>query len=85
MESLLALPMSDRRCRGVDVLEEIWVSGERGQMMMAPARNIEGVLRSAAWVGQMPWIYWLNDYLAPVIGDRPGIAARHGSTRKFAA
>ena len=48
-------------------------------------RNIEGALRSAAWVGQMPWIYWLNDYLAPVFGNRLGIAARHGSIRKFAA
>jgi cytochrome P450 len=48
-------------------------------------RNIEGALRSAAWVGQMPWIYWLNDYLAPVVGNRLGIAARHGSIRKFAA
>jgi cytochrome P450 len=48
-------------------------------------RNIEGALRSAAWVGQMPWIYWLNDYLTPVFGNRLGIAARHGSIRKFAA
>jgi cytochrome P450 len=47
--------------------------------------KIEGALRSAAWVGQMPWIYWLNDYLAPVMGNRLGIAARHGSIRKFAA
>jgi cytochrome P450 len=48
-------------------------------------RNIEGALRSAAWVGQMPWIYWLNDYLTPILGNRLGIAARHGSIRKFAA
>jgi cytochrome P450 len=48
-------------------------------------RNIEGALRSAAWLGQMPWIYWLNDYLTPVLGNRLGIAARHGSIRKFAA
>jgi cytochrome P450 len=48
-------------------------------------RKIEGALRSAAWVGQMPWIYWLNDYLTPVFGNRLGIAARHGSIRKFAA
>jgi len=33
----------------------------------------------------MPWIYWLNDYLTPVFGNRLGIAARHGSIRKFAA
>lgn len=48
-------------------------------------RNIDGALRSAAWVGQMPWIYWLNDYLTPIFGNRLGIAARHGSIRAFAA
>ena len=30
MESFLALLMSDRCCRRVDVLEEIWASEERG-------------------------------------------------------
>ena len=48
-------------------------------------RNIEGALQSASWVGQMPWIFWLNDYLTPMFGNRLGIAARHGSIRKFAA
>ncbi len=48
-------------------------------------RKIEGALQSAAWVGQMPWIYWLNDYLQPIFGNRLGIAARHGSIRNFAA
>lgn len=33
----------------------------------------------------MPWIYWVNDYLTPILGNRLGIAARHGSIRKFAA
>ena len=47
--------------------------------------NIEGALRSASWVGQIPWVYWLNDYLTPIIGNKLGIAARHGSIRKFAA
>jgi cytochrome P450 len=32
----------------------------------------------------MPWIYWLNDFLTPVIGNRLGIAARHGTIRQFA-
>jgi cytochrome P450 len=48
-------------------------------------RNIEGALRSASWVGQVPWLYWMNDWLTPVIGNRLGIAARHGSIRAFAA
>jgi cytochrome P450 len=33
----------------------------------------------------MPWIYRLSDYLTPIFGDRLGIAAPHGSIRKFAA
>jgi len=46
--------------------------------------QIEGALRSAAWVGQVPWLYWLHDYLSPVIGNHLGITARHGSLRTFA-
>lgn len=33
----------------------------------------------------MPWIYWLNEFLTPVFGNRLGIAARHGKIRQFAA
>lgn len=46
--------------------------------------SIEGALRSAAWIGQIPKLYWLNDYLSPYIGNHLGIAARHGSLRQFA-
>ncbi|KAH6975706.1 cytochrome P450 [Ilyonectria destructans] len=45
---------------------------------------LERALRSGAWVGQMPWIYWLNEALTPYIGNRLGVMARHGSVRKFA-
>jgi len=48
-------------------------------------QNIEGALFSASWVGQMPWIYRLNDFLTPVLGNQLGIAARHGTIRNFAA
>ncbi|KAF1989255.1 cytochrome P450 [Aulographum hederae CBS 113979] len=47
--------------------------------------QIEGALRSAAWIGQVPWLYWLHDYLSPIIGNHLGITARHGSLRTFAA
>lgn len=46
--------------------------------------QIEGALRSAAWIGQVPWLYWANDFLTPVIGNHLGINARHGSLRTFA-
>lgn len=40
--------------------------------------------KSASWVGQIPALYWLNDYLSPIIGNRLAIANRHGSVRQFA-
>lgn len=48
-------------------------------------RQIEGALRSASWIGQVPWLYWMNDFLSPFIGNHLGINARHGSLRIFAA
>ncbi|GFN18676.1 cytochrome P450 [Aspergillus tubingensis] len=47
--------------------------------------QIENALRSASWVGQVPWVYWLHDYMTPLIGSRLGIAARHGTIRQIAA
>ena len=47
--------------------------------------QIESALRSAAWIGQVPALYWLHDWLAPVIGNHLGISARHGSLRVFAS
>ena len=47
-------------------------------------RQIEEALRSAAWIGQVPWLYWANDFLSPIIGNHLGINARHGSLRTFA-
>ena len=50
--------------------------------------QIEGALRSAAWVGQVPAFYWLCDFLSPVLGVlgiNLGIQARHGSLRTLAS
>ncbi|KAK3070919.1 hypothetical protein LTR53_009599 [Teratosphaeriaceae sp. CCFEE 6253] len=46
--------------------------------------QIEGALQSAAWIGQIPSLYWLHDALSPYIGNHLGIGARHGSLRQFA-
>lgn len=46
--------------------------------------QIEGALKSAAWIGQVPGVYWIHDYLMPYIGNHLGITARHGSLRNFA-
>lgn len=45
---------------------------------------IESALQSANWIGQMPWIFWLNDYLTPIFGNHLGINNRHGSIRTLA-
>ena len=47
--------------------------------------QIESVLRSGAWVGQIPALYWIHDFLSPVIGNHLGITIRHGRLRDFAS
>jgi len=44
---------------------------------------INNALGSAAWIGQVPWLYWIHDYMVPVIGNRLAIAARHGRLLKL--
>ena len=47
--------------------------------------QIDHALRSAAWLGQIPVLYWVHDFLSPVIGNHLGITARHSGLRTFAA
>jgi cytochrome P450 len=47
--------------------------------------QIDSALHSASWVGQIPWIYWAQDWLEPIIGNHLGVRARHGTLRSFAA
>ena len=35
-------------------------------------------LTLAVQIGQVPGLYWVNDFLTPYIGNHLGIAARHG-------
>ena len=72
-----------------DIIGEVTFSKRLG-FMDAGSDNgffaqIETVLRSAAWVGQIPTLYWMHDYLSPIIGNQLGIAARHGLLRDFAS
>ncbi len=46
--------------------------------------QIEGALKSASWVGQIPSFYWLHDAWSPYIGNHLALSARHGSLRQFA-
>ncbi|KAL0936767.1 cytochrome P450 oxidoreductase [Colletotrichum truncatum] len=72
-----------------DVIGEITFSKRFGFMDVGSDdgsfKQIEDALISAAWIGQVPWLYWLHDYLSPVIGNWLGITSRHGSLRQFAA
>lgn len=46
--------------------------------------QISAALKSAAWIGQLPILYWIHDALMPYIGNHLAISARHGSLRNFA-
>jgi cytochrome P450 len=48
-------------------------------------KAIDDALVSAAWIGQVPWLYWLHDRLMPMIGNWLGVNNRNGSLRQFAA
>lgn len=43
------------------------------------------MLRSGAWLGQTPALFWIHDYLFPVIGNHLAVTARHGRLRDFAS
>ncbi|CRG86476.1 Pisatin demethylase [Talaromyces islandicus] len=46
---------------------------------------IENSLRSAAWVGYVPWVYWTNLKLSPILGSHLAVTARQGGLLTFAA
>ncbi|KAF9891401.1 hypothetical protein FE257_004257 [Aspergillus nanangensis] len=45
--------------------------------------QIKNALKSGTWLGQMPWIYWVHDFLMPVIGNYLGVNVRHGRLRDY--
>lgn len=47
-------------------------------------QQIRNVLQSGSWVGQMPWLYWLNERITPLLGNFLAINVRHGRLRDFA-
>lgn len=65
--------------------ESRWQLGAQAQQMLTCHPLHRGALRSAAWLGQVPWLYWAHDALMPYIGNHLGINARHGGLRQFAA
>ncbi len=71
-----------------DVIGEITFSKRFGFMDVGEDDGsfdqISRALRSASWLGQVPWLYWIHDFLSPVIGNHLAITARHGRLRDFA-
>ena len=82
-------PSKEPILRLLDVIGEVTFSKRFGFMDAGEDdgsfKQIDGALRSAAWIGQVPWLYWVHDYLTPVIGNHLGVSARHGRLRSFAA
>lgn len=72
-----------------DVIGEVTFSKRFGFMDVGQDDGsfgaIDRALQSAAWIGQVPSLYWIHDFLVPVLGNHLGINVRHGSLRKFAA
>ncbi|KAI9834154.1 MAG: hypothetical protein M1826_005265 [Phylliscum demangeonii] len=71
-----------------DIIGEITFSKPFGFMKAGKEdgsfRQIDNALRSAIWVGQVPWLYRLNEMLTPLIGNRLAINSRHGGIRQLA-
>ncbi|USW57042.1 Putative cytochrome P450 [Septoria linicola] len=71
-----------------DVIGEVTFSKRFGFMDVGQddgsVQQIERALKCASWIGQVPGLYWLHDFLMPYIGNHLAITARHGSLRTFA-
>ncbi|KAF5862062.1 hypothetical protein ETB97_012209 [Aspergillus alliaceus] len=72
-----------------DVIGELTFSKRFGFIDTADDKGtfaqIESALQSAAWIGQVPWLYWVHDWLSPWLGNYLGITNRHGMLRQIAA
>jgi len=71
----------------VDVIGEVTFSRRFGFMDShiddGIFSQIKTVLKSGSWLGQVPWFYWIHDFMMPVIGNHLGVNARHGSIRNY--
>ncbi|KAG8626743.1 hypothetical protein KVT40_005688 [Elsinoe batatas] len=47
--------------------------------------KIELALKSLASVGQIPWLFWVDHYVKPVLGSHLNLSLRHGLIRKYAS
>lgn len=83
-------PFNSNYNRLQDVIGEVTFSKpfgfmEAGEDIHGAFNLIDTSLRSAAWVGYVPWLYWANVRLAPIIGNRLGVLGRQNGLLTFAA
>ncbi|KAL9093089.1 MAG: hypothetical protein Q9159_000448 [Coniocarpon cinnabarinum] len=82
--------MEDIRTQTIDmnVIGEVTFSKRFGFMDVGDEdgsfTTIQKAIKSASWLGQITWLYWLDDYLSPIFGHQAACQARHGSMRNFA-
>lgn len=73
----------------LDVIGEVTFSTGFGFMDVGSDNGffvqIENVLRSGAWLGQIPALCWIHAFLSPIIGNDLDVTARDGRIRDFAS
>lgn len=73
----------------IDVIGEVTFSKNFGFMESGKDDGaftmIDAILKCATWVGHIPWLYWLNVRLAPIIGNHLAVTQRQGKLLKLAS
>lgn len=76
-----------KKYKNIDVIGEVTFSCRFGFMDAHQDdgifSQIKNVLKSGTWLGQVPWIYWIHDFMMPLIGNYLGVNVRHGSMRDY--
>jgi cytochrome P450 len=79
--------MHANKAKNVDVIGEITFSRRFGFMDAQKDdgifSQIKVILKSGTWLGQVPWVYWIHDFMMPLIGNHLGVNLRHGKLRTY--
>lgn len=72
-----------------DVIGEVTVSRSFGFLDRGSddgsLKSIENAVRCVAWIGQIPWLFWLHETCRPYLGNLLALQARNGSMFAFTA
>ena len=79
VSKLILLPTS---LNSIDVIGEVTFSQRFGFMDEGKDDGaftmIDNILYCANWVGHIPWFYWVNVWLSPIIGNHLAVTQRQG-------